>query len=54
MSHGKEGRNTMVNDVVYEIPEMKVIRLENETDIIRTSNPVSNEENDVWQDDFFD
>ena len=37
----------------YESPKMSVIRLI-EQDVIRTSNPGTDEDNDVYQDDFFD
>lgn len=43
----------MEGPMFYESPEMSVIRLI-EHDVIRTSNPTANEDNDVYQDDFFD
>ena len=42
----------MIKESLFEEPEMKVLRLNEDTDVIRTS--LSDEEHDVWQDDFFD
>ena len=42
----------MMETSLFEEPEMKVLRLNEDTDVIRTS--LSDEEHDVWQDDFFD
>ena len=42
----------MMEMSLFEEPEMKVLRLNEDTDVIRTS--LSDEEHDVWQDDFFD
>lgn len=44
----------MIRESLFETPEMKVIRLNENTDVIRTSNTGSDEDNDVYEDDFFD
>ena len=44
----------MKGPMFYESPEMSVIRLGAQEDVIRTSNPTTDEDNDVYQDDFFD
>ena len=42
----------MIKESLFEAPEMKVLRLREDIDIIRTS--LTDEDHDVWQDDFFD
>ena len=42
----------MMETSLFEAPEMKVLRLREDTDVIRTS--LSDEEHDVYEDDFFD
>ena len=42
----------MIKESLFEAPEMNVIRLDKDTDVIRTS--LTDEDHDVWQDDFFD
>ena len=49
----KEGA-IMIKESLFEAPEMKVIRLEGTQDVIRTSNTGTNEDHDVYEDDFFD
>ena len=44
----------MIKESLFEAPEMKVIRLEGTQDVIRTSNTGTNEDHDVYEDDFFD
>ena len=44
----------MIKESVFEAPEMRVIRLHATDDVIRTSNTGSNEDSDVYENDFFE